>query len=186
MSGPEVRTAGPEQWATWRALRLRALQTDPEAFGSTYAQMIARDSEDYWRGVLAAPGRCFLARIAGAAIGMARVLPAPLERTADAADGADGADGADAAPPVAEVISVWVDPQARGAGAGRALVTACVDWARRHLPGAAVRLHVVETNTAARRLYESCGFRAVGREGRELVLELPAAGADHDMVSSVP
>jgi len=154
MSAAEVAPAGPEQHGTWRALRLRALQTDPEAFGSTYAQVLALDGEEYWRGVLASPGRCFLARIDGAAIGMARILPGDAE----------------AAP--AQIISVWVDPQARGAGAGRELIEACLGWARVHRAGTAVRLHVVEANTAARRLYESCGFTTVGREGHELVLEL--------------
>jgi ribosomal protein S18 acetylase RimI-like enzyme len=85
----------------------------------------------------------------------------------------------------AELISMWVDPAARGAGAGDALVQAAVDRARRMGVGRLI-LHVVEGNASAVKLYERNGFRHTGeqitreRDGAvelEMALEFTAAGA---------
>lgn len=62
----------------------------------------------------------------------------------------------------AEVLTVGVRPEARGAGVGRRLLDAALDAAR--LEGAEmVFLEVSEDNLAARRLYAGCGFAEVGR-----------------------
>jgi ribosomal-protein-alanine N-acetyltransferase len=62
----------------------------------------------------------------------------------------------------AEVLDVAVDPVARGRGIGRALLA---DALRGLGKGGARRayLEVRESNTVALRLYESLGFRRVGR-----------------------
>lgn len=80
------------------------------------------------------------------------------------------------APDVPEMtLAVLAD--ARGAGVGRALITALIDQAR------AGRLHrislSVEDGNGARRLYGSIGFRVVGRDGTSdtMVLDL---GRDPD------
>ena len=57
----------------------------------------------------------------------------------------------------AKLVSMWVAPHARGQGVGRQLVAVVVQWARDH-DATSVQLWVTETNTDARRLYESCGF----------------------------
>ncbi len=61
----------------------------------------------------------------------------------------------------AELVSMWVAPQARGHGVGRQLVAAVIDWAR-HRSADRVDLWVTETNDPARWLYESCGFVVTG------------------------
>jgi ribosomal-protein-alanine N-acetyltransferase len=62
----------------------------------------------------------------------------------------------------AEVLTVGVRPEARGAGAGRRLVEAALEAAR--ADGAErVFLEVAEDNLAALRLYAGCGFGEVGR-----------------------
>ena len=59
------------------------------------------------------------------------------------------------------LVSMWVRPQARGRHVGTALIEAVVHVARsRQLPR--VRLWVTESNKAARRLYEQCGFAPTG------------------------
>ena len=61
----------------------------------------------------------------------------------------------------AEILTVAVDPAARGRGVGRALVQAAVD--RAHLAGAtAVFLEVAVDNPAALALYTRAGFRRAG------------------------
>jgi ribosomal-protein-alanine N-acetyltransferase len=65
----------------------------------------------------------------------------------------------------AEVLTVGVRPEARGAGAGRRLVQAALEAAR--ADGAErVFLEVAEDNLAALRLYDGFGFVEVGRRRR--------------------
>ncbi|WP_397395565.1 GNAT family N-acetyltransferase [Phenylobacterium sp.] len=65
----------------------------------------------------------------------------------------------------AEVLTVGVRPEARGAGTGRRLVQAALEAAR--ADGAErVFLEVAEDNLAALRLYAGCGFGEVGRRRR--------------------
>jgi predicted GNAT family acetyltransferase len=61
----------------------------------------------------------------------------------------------------AQVQGVWVAPEWRGRGLGTAGMAAVVaDALERVAP--TVSLYVNDYNTAARRVYERCGFRAVG------------------------
>jgi ribosomal protein S18 acetylase RimI-like enzyme len=101
--------------------------------------------------------------------------------------GSDGSgrgngDGAEfeAEPGVAHLYAMWVAPDARGAGVGRALLEAVAGWARGRGCERLV-LRVTETNELARRFYAGCGFAETGvreplREGSEqdvLVLSRP-------------
>ena len=57
----------------------------------------------------------------------------------------------------AELVSMYVRPQARGRGVGEALVAAVARWAE--AKGAkSLHLWVTEANAPARQLYERCGF----------------------------
>ena len=58
--------------------------------------------------------------------------------------------------------TLMVAEQARGKGVGRALTTDMIDWARRSGFAAIQFNAVVDTNTAAVRLYESLGFVTLG------------------------
>ncbi len=60
-----------------------------------------------------------------------------------------------------DLVSMWVDPSARGRRVGERLIDAVAAWAREQ--GAArLRLWVTEGNRPARALYERCGFRPTG------------------------
>ena len=151
-----VRLLGSEDWPVWRELRLRALEDSPEAFGSTLAEVLARDTEEHWRQGVSAPMVPVVAELDGALCGMARLMlpQTPGDR--------------------AELISVWVAPEGRGQGVGRALVRAAVDHLAALDPTMRLRLAVVESNTPARRLYERCGFGVTGRnpeDDAELLME---------------
>lgn len=142
----EVRRVTPDEWETLRDVRLRALADAPDAFGTTHAEAVARP-DDWWRAWAATSAGAgtqamVLAWDGGHAIGIAGVF---------ATD--DGA---------WQVISMWVDPAARGRGAGRALLDAVVAWAREQDAVRRIRLSVTDGNDAARRLYERYGFTETG------------------------
>lgn len=62
----------------------------------------------------------------------------------------------------AEILTIGVRPEARGAGVGRRLLEAALAAALAEGAGA-VFLEVAEDNPAARRLYAGLGFEEVGR-----------------------
>lgn len=67
----------------------------------------------------------------------------------------------------AELHTMIGDPAERGRGVGRRAVVELV--ARGFGLGLArIELRVLETNAAARRIYEACGFRVTGRDGQAL------------------
>jgi ribosomal protein S18 acetylase RimI-like enzyme len=161
----DVRMVGPDDWRTWRMLRLAALADAPYAFGSVLADWQGTgDREERWRSRLALAGaHNLVAHVDGEPAGMASGVPA------------ESADEGEAV----EVISMWVAPAARGRGVADLLLREVEQWARTR--GAAVmRLAVALGNDAARRLYERHGYvdtglREVMPDGRrrEAVLAKP-------------
>lgn len=153
----ELRGVTADDWRTWRPVRLAALADAPDAFGSTLADW-ADAPEHRWRTRLSIPGALDLLAHDGSAVaGMASGVP-------DADD-----------PTRAELISMWVDPAARGRGVARTLIDAIARWAAEY--GAAeLRLSVVPENTAARRTYERCGFVALAEPGD------PLPGGRHEVL----
>ena len=67
-----------------------------------------------------------------------------------------------------QLISMWVDPSARGRGVAQRLIRAVALWANGR-GSSRVVLFVQEANTSAQRLYERAGFRPTGDRA-------PAAG----------
>jgi ribosomal protein S18 acetylase RimI-like enzyme len=144
-----IRTLRPNDWPTYRDLRLRALADAPEAFGSTFAEESQRP-DDAWA-----------ARLAGPALGAyQQAWPCAVDLDGTPAGLAwvkmDG-DGAD----TASVYQVWVAPEARGRGIGAALIDAAAEWARARR-ATALRLDVTAGDGAAARLYRRMGFVDVG------------------------
>ena len=130
---PSVRRAGPDDWADWRLLRQRSLSEDPDAFSSSTTMWTGDlDTEQRWRDRLA-DGPCFIAYVAEVPVGMV------------AGRLVDGG---------AELISMWVAPEARRAHLGSALIETVVAWSR----GQALSLRVMDGNRPAIAVYERHGF----------------------------
>ncbi|MBF4584765.1 GNAT family N-acetyltransferase [Curtobacterium sp. VKM Ac-2887] len=146
----ELRRVTADDWRVWRPVRLRALADSPHAFGSTL-QDWADAPEHRWRTRLSIPGALDLLAVAaeGDVVGMASGVP-----------------GTDAGAP-AELISMWVDPAARGRGVARALIEAIAEWAAAS-GGRALELSVMPDNTVARHTYERAGFTALDEPGDPL------------------
>jgi ribosomal protein S18 acetylase RimI-like enzyme len=139
-----VRRVRADDADLMRELRLRALRDAPLAFGSNYERELAFDRAVWEERVRAnADGRESVGFVLEPAGGMA------VGRIHD-----DEAD-------VAQLYGMWVAPEARRGGAGRALVDAVIAWA---IDRGARRLitQVTEGNDAALRLYERAGFADTG------------------------
>jgi ribosomal protein S18 acetylase RimI-like enzyme len=136
-----VRAVTPDDWQTLRDVRLAALREAPYAFGSTYAREAAF-TEEQWRG-----------RINDRSVTYFAYLPDNPEPA--------GLAGVYVEDDVADVVSMWVRPSARGRGAGEALIEATADWAKAR-DHACLQLWVTESNTPARKLYDRCGFSLTG------------------------
>jgi ribosomal protein S18 acetylase RimI-like enzyme len=157
----ELKLLAADDWRVWRRLRLQALLEAPSAFGSRLADWQGDgDREERWRARLEIPGQHLVAMLDGRPVGIASGVP-----TDDAG--------------VAELISMWVHPTARGKGVGDELIRAVERWARA-TGAAALRLTVMDGNVAASALYERNGFRYTGELGdvladgrRELVMFKP-------------
>lgn len=135
-----VRAVAADGWPTMRDVRLAALQDAPHAFGSSYQREVSFTETD-WRSRIRR-GANFIAY-------------------ADETGPAGIVGAFEPQPGVAELVSMWVHPRARGQGVADALVGAVLQWARAE-GHHRVHLWVTETNDAARRLYERCGFAVTG------------------------
>jgi GNAT superfamily N-acetyltransferase len=141
-----IRCLQPSEWPLYRALRLRALRDSPDAFSTLHAEAAARSDSD-WRDRMAAMSSRYdlplVADVGGdpAGIVWARIDPST--------------------PDAAHLHQMWVAPECRGQGIGRALLEAAIEWATAN--GArSLALGVTVGNSPARRLYEAAGFVPVG------------------------
>ena len=137
----EIRDATPEDWpAIWPFFEsiVRAQET--------YAYDPATGPEEgraLWMSQ--PPGRTAVAEVAGRVVGSSKMgpnRPGPGSHVGTA--------------------SFMVDPDARGHGVGRALAEDMIAWHRREGYAAIQFNAVVETNTAAVRLWQGLGFVVVG------------------------
>jgi len=133
--------------ALFKAVRLRALQDTPLAFGSTYDREIQltgaewRERANRWNGQR---GVGYLALDDGSACGIAGSLLDPEDETR------------------AQLISMWTAPTHRRRGIGRMLVNRVAAWAHHH--GAlSLSLMVTSANESALLFYHRLGFIRTGR-----------------------
>ena len=162
-----IRPIRPDEWRRWRETRLRMLRDDADFFATRYEDMV-REPDATWRDWVAeaAAGEdkvLFVADDGGAWLGVvgAFVRINSLE---------------------VQLISMWVDPDARGRGIARDLIRAVASWTLGR-GSARVVLFVQEANTPARELYERAGFRltgdrapaSAGRSAFKLILAAPVA-----------
>ena len=141
-----VRRVEPSDWRDYREVRLRALATDPWAFGSTFL----RESgfpESRWREIIARNSP---------------ESPAATWAAVDAADHFLGIVASARVDGTFHIFAMWVAPERRGQGIAGRLLDAALSWVRDVAPGSFVRLEVNPRAVAAVRLYESRGFRATG------------------------
>ena len=155
-----MHRAHPGDWATVRDVRLAALADAPDAFASTLAGE-AGQPEAQWRARIA-DLPWFLGFRDGQPAGLIAALPPRYGPGQD---------------PNWHLVSMWVSPDARGAGLADLLVGAVTEHARQ--AGAdRVTLWVTVGNGRARAFYRRMGFAPTGR--RQMYPRRDAADLDEE------
>ncbi|HJZ84506.1 MAG TPA: GNAT family N-acetyltransferase [Polyangia bacterium] len=144
---PLIRRIRPDDVALARALRLRALASDPSSFSSTYEAEIVRE-DSFWAHSAqnhAESRDCaiFLAFHDQDPVGLVRGGRDPSR------------------PDIFFIHSMWVTREARRRGVARALLEAVETWIASR-GGRECELAVTDAALAARRLYERSGYAADG------------------------
>ncbi|MEM0961408.1 MAG: GNAT family N-acetyltransferase [Bacteroidota bacterium] len=130
----------------YRTLMLGAYASEPETFTST-AEERAPLALEWWKSRVERD-IVLGAYVSDRLVGVAGLRRGDRERTAHKAT----------------LFGMFVAPQSRRCGIGRALVEAVLDRARRSPPLRVVQLTVTKSNRSAVGLYEACGFSCFGSE----------------------
>ena len=157
-----IRTATPQDAKPLRQLRLQALQTNPEAFGSSYEEELAQPLELTERRLqdAAKSPDTFTLVIEGELdgqtqlVGMAGFVRTQRQKRQH----------------IGIIWGVYLSPAVRGQGWGRRLMAAIIDRAKQLDGLEQILISVVTENVAARQLYQSLGFEVYGLEPRALKL----------------
>jgi RimJ/RimL family protein N-acetyltransferase len=151
----EIRMLRVEDAEAFRRLRLQALAEHPEAFSSSYEEQKDRTIEEWQNRLQPSPtgdhgyfGAFDGERLVGI-VGFYRHNGEKLSHKAS-------------------VISMYVDPAYRGKRLGERLMHTLMEHVRAVGGVEQLLLTVVSDNTAARRLYDRCGFVPYGEEKRAL------------------
>lgn len=148
-AGASVKRVARRDWPVIRALRLRALRSDPSSFGSTYEREAAF-SEQKWRDWASGDAAgdeyaTFIARQGQEPVGMVAAYRDEEDRS------------------LFHVVAMWVAPEVRRAGTGRLLLREIEAWIRA-CGGTSVQLFVTKAASAAHQLYASAGYEPDGVE----------------------
>jgi ribosomal protein S18 acetylase RimI-like enzyme len=151
----EIRTLSEDDAALYRELRLEALQTSPEAFGSSYEETVVRPLSATAERLRTPGSATFGAFEQDALIGVVTLVRDEGLKMGHRA----------------HIYAMYVTSAARGRGVGRALMAEAIRRARAMTGIEQILLTVTSTNTPARALYEALGFVRYGREPRALKID---------------
>ncbi|RJX37625.1 GNAT family N-acetyltransferase [Paenibacillus pinisoli] len=151
----QIRSIAVEEASLLWDLRLEALRTSPEAFGSSYEEALETPPEAVRAKIEETANQFVLGAYAdGQVIGMAGFLRETARKTRHKGF----------------IWGVYVKAGYRKHGAGRALIGGILERARQMDGLEQIQLTVVTMNTGARNLYESLGFRNYGLERNALIV----------------
>jgi RimJ/RimL family protein N-acetyltransferase len=135
-----IRPFAPEEWQLFKTVRLKALASDPSAFGRSYAQEATFTDQEWQARLQDTDAAMFGIFENGALIGMTGLYIHPED------------------PQTTRFMADWLEPAARGKGYAAKMHEARTAWAKAR-PGIH-RLSICyrADNTTAKRIGEKFGF----------------------------
>ena len=127
-------------------MRLRALKDNPEAFAATYEEALRNGKEQFNQRIHPKEDAFYLGAFKPGLAGMVY-----FRRDEGRKNLHKG-----------RILSMYVKPESRGLGVGKALLQKAITHANRLSGLEQLHLMVVTTNNAARSLYRSMGFEVYG------------------------
>jgi ribosomal protein S18 acetylase RimI-like enzyme len=147
-SQTEIRILSEADVDAFWPLRLAALKTEPESFGATFEESVKRPLSDVANQLKSSPDSFVLGAFAPHLVGMVGLYRRNGLKLRHKGT----------------IWGMYVAPEGRGKGIGRALVQALIAHVVSLSSYEQLALTVVTTNEAARRLYLSLGFKTYGTE----------------------
>jgi ribosomal protein S18 acetylase RimI-like enzyme len=144
-----IHPIAPQNVWVFKAVRLRALQDTPHAFGATYAKESQLPDANWIKRVERMNGEAGVGFLA-------------IDKDDGTACGIAGSFLDQIDPSRAQLISMWTAPTHRKRGVGRLLVNEVLKWARGR-NARVLLLMVTSINESAIRFYERLGFTRTGR-----------------------
>ena len=150
-----IRQLGEDDAPDFWTLRLRGFRHDPEAFGSSHDESVARPLAQVAGDLRAADGTFVLGAFSPGLVGIVGLRREPRRKRRHRA----------------ELWGMYVSPDARGQGVGRALLDEALRRARAVVGLEQVLLTVMAHNQAAIGLYRTLGFVVYGHAPRAMILD---------------
>lgn len=152
----EIRILRATDAQMYWEIRLEALKTNPEAFASSYEELLTRKNpvEKVAKNLERDKSYTFGAFDQEELVGIVTLVQEPLLKLKHRAS----------------IYAMYVKPNYRGAGIGKALMRTAIQKAESIKEIAKLNLSVVSTNYAAKALYTNLGFKVFGYEEKALMV----------------
>ncbi|WP_347551674.1 GNAT family N-acetyltransferase [Pseudalkalibacillus hwajinpoensis] len=151
----EIKRLSPSDAEAYWELRLEALKNNPEAFASSYEEAILKDDPIESTARNMKSGVTFGAFEGDELIGVITLVRGTGIKVRHKAD----------------LFAVYVTPNKRGKGAGRALLSHVLEYAKHQDGLLKLSVSVVSTNENAKHLYKSFGFKTILIEEKALFVK---------------
>ncbi|MCM3733118.1 GNAT family N-acetyltransferase [Fictibacillus nanhaiensis] len=150
----EVRLLTPDDAKVYWEMRLEALKNHPEAFATSYEEALQRKNpiEQVASRLKGEGDYTFGAFQGDALIGAVTLVQDKITKMKHRA----------------HIVAMYVNPNHRRSGAGKALVAAAISHAKEFSEIIKINLTVVSSNEKAKKLYTSLGFKTYGIEEKAL------------------
>lgn len=148
----KTRRLNPLDAEAYLAIRLKALQNNPEAFGSSYEEEKDQPVEKYKLRFQSSDSITLGAFVDDQLVGVVTLFRESLAKLQHRAN----------------IVAMYVSTEQRGMGIGKSLMVDAIQVANDWTGVEQVYLTVVTTNEPAKKLYASLGFEVFGTEKKAL------------------